>query len=99
MNGATVTMLPTFCNPEKLSHQELIKQCLYLEDIAFKQGQALHAMETALVEALGYANMLGANLGALVDAYDAGDQAAILLQIKRLSETRKSLLAGKGRVH
>ena len=99
MNGATVTMLPTFCNPEKLTHEKLIEQYKYMEEMAFMQGQALHAMETKLVEALGYANVLGSNLGALVDAYDAGDQAAILLQIKRLSETRKSLLAGKGRVH
>lgn len=88
MNGPIVTQLPTLCAPEKLSREELIKQVNYLQDAVFEQGQHLHEEKAERSQACAIANHLAAQLHALIDSYDAGDQAAILLQVKNLSEQR-----------
>lgn len=96
MNGATITMMPTLCNPEKLSREELIKQVNYLQDVVFEQGQKLHEESSERAQACIIANHLASQLHALMDSYDAGDQAAILLQVKNLSEQRTKQ---KAKVH
>lgn len=90
MNGETITMMPTMCIPEKLSKQELVEQYKHMEETAFKQGQMLHEVNCKLAETCTLANTLADHLYKLTDSYDAGDQAAILLQVKHLSERRKS---------
>ncbi len=96
MNGATITQMPTMCVPERLSKKELVEQYKYMEETAFNQGQMLHEVNVKLGETCIIANQLASVLWALVDSYDAGDQAAILLQIKKLSEQRSSQ---KAKVH
>ena len=96
MKGLTVTMLPTMCAPEKLSREQLVEQVTYLQEEIFKQGQVLHDVCCKLADMSKMAHRLDSLLGALVDSYDAGDQAAILLQIKRLSEPRTEQ---KAKVH
>ena len=90
MNGATITQMPTMCIPEKLTHQELIEQYKYMEDTAFKQGQTLHEVCSSLHEMNKMALHLESLLFALVDSFDANDQEAISLQLKQLSDRRKS---------
>lgn len=98
MNGATITMIPTLCNPEKLSKEELIEQVSYLQDAIFEQGQKLHEESSERAQACIIANHLASQLHALMDS-DAGDQAAILLQVKNLSEQRAKQSKQKAKVH
>lgn len=94
--NATITQMPTLCAPEKLSKEELIKQVNYLQDAVFEQGQHLHEESSERAQACIIANHLASQLHALMDSYDAGDQAAILLQVKNLSEQR---IKQKAKVH
>lgn len=96
MNSATITKCVTLCTPEKLSREELIAQVNYLQDAALKDFLVMSDVNSTLNEVRGVAHRLDAMLGALVDSYDAGDQAAILLQVKKLSEQRA---ARKAKVH
>lgn len=94
--SATITQLPTLCSPEKLSKKELIDQVNYLQEATMQQGQQLHDVNCKMAETCIIANHLASQLHALADSYDAGDQAAILLQIKNLSEQR---IKQKAKVH
>lgn len=96
MNGVTITKCVTLCNPEKLSREELIAQVNYLQDAALKDAITMSEVVSSRNEICGVAHRLDAMLGALVDSYDAGDQAAILLQVKQQSEQRA---ARKAKVH
>lgn len=91
------TMMPTMCVPEKLRKQELVEQYRYMEDAMLRQGQQLHDMSGKLAEMCGWANCLASQLYALVDSYDANDTAAIAVQLKAMSDRRKSFV--KARVH
>lgn len=86
----TITMMPTLCVPEKLDKKALIDQVNYLQDAIMQQGDQLHDAKCRLAETSKLANTLADHLYKLADAYDAGDQASILLQVKHLSERRKS---------
>lgn len=97
MNGATVTQLPTLCNPDMLTHEELIEEYKYMEDAMFHQSQTLHEVSSKLHEMNTLAHNLSSIIYALCDSFDAGDQAAILLQVKKLAEQRSR--HGKGKAH
>lgn len=99
MNGVTITMMPTMCNPEKLTHRELIEQYKHIEDAVFEQGQQLHEVCSKLAEMNGLAHNLSSLLYSLIDAFDENDQAAIDVQLRKLSEQRKVFNAGKGKAH
>lgn len=90
MTHATITPMPTLCNPEKLNAKELVEHINYLQDAVLQQGQALHDTSVKLGEMCGLANTLASHLYALVDAFDEGDQKAIAVQLTMLSERRKS---------
>lgn len=96
MNGATITRLPTLCVPEKLSREQLVEQVNHLQDSLLMQGHKLHEESVKLAETRVIANHLATQLQVLMDSCDAGDQAAILLQVKKLAQQRT---AKKGRVH
>ncbi len=90
MNNATITQMPTLCVPEKLDRKEAIDHINYLQNSILEQGQTLHDVCCKLHDMNKMALHLESLLGALVDSYDAGDQAAILHQIKQLSERCRS---------
>lgn len=90
MNGAIITRLPTLCNPDKLGLAELREHYKRLEGDAIDQAQQLSDACAKLHEMNVLAQNLSAILYALCDSYEAGDQAAILLQVKKLSDRRKS---------
>jgi hypothetical protein len=96
MSGATITQMPTLCVPEKLNKQELIDQVIYLQKAIFQQGQQLHEANSLQHQTCIIANHLASQLHALMDSFDAGDQAAILLQLKELAESRTKR---KAKVH
>lgn len=98
-NDIIITKIPTLSVPEKLSKAELIVQCNYLQDEARKLSLQNHELKTKLLEAVGIVNREYAILAALADSYDAGDQAAILLQIKQLSDRRSSFKKSGGGLH
>jgi len=95
MNGPTITMMPTMRNPENLSHQELIEQYKYMEEAMFKQGQTLHDVNCKLAKMNQLCHQLHSQLLALVDAHDENDQEAIAVQLKAMSDQRKSFMIAK----
>lgn len=99
MNGATVTMMPTLCVPERLDRDALIAQVNYLQDHLMDQGMTMHEVCSKLAEMNQVANRLSSLLYALIDAFDENDQAAIEVQLRKLSDQRKQFAAGKGKAH
>lgn len=95
-NDLTITRLPTLCNPEKLTPKELREQYLRLEEDAIRQGIELSEVSAKLHQMNCLAQQLSSVLYALCDSYEAGDQAAILLQVKKLAERR---IQQKAKVH
>jgi hypothetical protein len=96
MNDLLITRLPTLCNAEKLTPAELLQQYQRLEGEAIDQAQKLSDVCAKLHQMNVLAHNLSAALYALCDSFEAGDQAAILLQVKQLSERRA---AQKAKVH
>lgn len=90
MNRAIITSLPTLCNPEKFDLKELREQYKLLEGDAIRQAQQLSDVCAKLHEMNVLAQDLSAIIYALCDSYEAGDQAAILLHVKKLAERRKA---------
>lgn len=89
-NDVIITRLPTLCDPEKFNLKELREQYRLLADDAISQGHQLsdtcamlHRTNQILEDHL-------ITFNTLADSYDAGDQAAILLLVRRLSDRRKS---------
>ncbi|MEW6562729.1 MAG: hypothetical protein AB1400_05785 [Pseudomonadota bacterium] len=99
MNGVTVTQMPTLCAPEKLDREALIQQLNYLQDYLMDQGMTMHEVCSKLAEMNRLANNLSSLLYSLIDAYDENDQAAIEVQLRKLSDQRKQFAAGKGKAH
>lgn len=97
MSDFIITRLPTLVNIDKMSLAELIQQYQILEGDAIGQAQQL---SDACAKLDTLVHNLSSMIYALIDSYDAGDQAAILLQVKKLSEQRKDFAAkGKAKVH
>lgn len=96
MNNLIITRLPTLVNTEKMGIKELREHYKLLEGDAINQAQQLSDVCAKLHEINQIAHRLDAMLSAMVDSYEAGDQAAILLQIKQLYEHR---VAQKAKVH
>ncbi len=96
MSDLLITRLPTLCNAERLTPSELLQQYMRLEGEAIDQAQQLSDACAKLHQINQVAHRLNAMLSAMVDSYEAGDQAAILLQIKQLHDRRA---AQKAKVH
>lgn len=96
MSDFIITRLPTLVNIEGMGIKELRVQYKLLEGDAISQAQQLSDACNSLHRMTKAAMNLDAQLNALADSYDAGDQAAILLMVKNLSERRS---AQKAKVH
>lgn len=90
MNGPIITRLPTLVNVEKMGINELREQYKLLEGDAISQAQQLSDACAALHRMNAIAHDYSITFSILCDAYETGDQAAILLKVKQLSERRKS---------
>ncbi|MBI5626096.1 MAG: hypothetical protein HY935_02670 [Nitrosomonadales bacterium] len=90
MSGSTITRLPTLCNPDKLSVKELREQYKRLEGDAIEQGLQLSDVCAKLHEMNVLAHNLSASIYALIDSFDANDRPAIALQLRQMSDRRKS---------
>lgn len=96
MNDLTITRLPTLCNVEKLTPAELLVQYQRLEGEAIEQAQQICELKAALHRMNVTAHDYSITFATLCDSYEAGDQAAILLMVKKLSDKR---IEWKARVH
>lgn len=99
MSEYIITRLPTLVNIEKMSLTELRAQYLILQGDAIDQAQQLSDVCAKLSQMNELANNLSSMLYALCDSYNEGDQAAILLQVKKMSERRAEYRAQKAKVH
>lgn len=99
MKDTVITRCPTFVNTEKMGLKELRAQYLILQGDAIDQAQQLSDVCAKLAQMNELAENLSSMLYALCDSYEAGDQAAILLQVKRMSERRAGYCAQKAKVH
>ena len=97
MKDLLITRLPTLVNIDKMGLKELREQYKRLEGEAIDQSQKLSDVCAKLHEMNVIAHNISSLIFALCDSYEAGDQAAILLQVKKLHETRES--SKKARVH
>lgn len=75
---------------EKLDNKALAAHCTYLQEATISLAQQLSESCAKLKEMCVCASDLGAQLYALVDAFDADDQEAISVQLKQMSDRRKS---------
>lgn len=100
MSDFTITRLPTLVNIEKMPIAELREQYKRLEGDAIDQAQQLSELKAALHRMNVVAHDYSITFATLCDSYEAGDQAAILLMVKTLSEKRATFMAKqKAQVH
>jgi hypothetical protein len=88
MRDLLITACPTLVNVEKLTLSELQLQYHRLECEVIDQFTDLSETRAKLHEMRCLVHNYSSVLFALCDSFDAGDQAAILLQVRRLSERR-----------
>ena len=88
MDNLLITCLPMLVNTEKMSLAELSEQYKMLEGDANRQAQQLSEVRAALHRMNAIVHDYNVTFGTLCDSYEAGDQAAILLMVKKLSELR-----------
>jgi hypothetical protein len=100
MNDLLITRLPTLVNTDKMGIKELREQYKLLEGDAISQAQQLSEACAKLHSINAIAHDYSITFATLCDSYDAGDQAAILLMVKKLSEKRAAYLGKqKAKVH
>lgn len=100
MSDLLITRLPTLVNTDKMGIKELREQYKRLEGEAIDQGQRLSEVCAALHRMNQTAHDYSITFATLCDSYEAGDQAAVLLMVKRLSEKRADFKAKqKVKVH
>ena len=96
MNDLIITRLPTLVNIDGMGLTELRAQYKALEGDAIDQAQQLSDACAALHRINRIAHDYSTTFVILCDAYEAGDQAAILLKVKQLAELRNTR---KAKVH
>lgn len=94
MNDLLITRLPTLVNTDKMGINELREQYKLLEGDAFSQAQQLSDACAHLATLIATLHDYNITLAALCDSYEAGDQAAVLHMVKKLSAKRADF-AGK----
>ena len=100
MNDFTITRLPTIVNIENMGLKELREHYKLLEEDSIIQAQQLSEVKAALHRMNVTAHDYSITFATLCDSYEAGDQAAILLMVKKLSEKRADFKAKqKAQVH
>lgn len=100
MSEFTITRVPTIVNVEKLGVKELREQYKLLEGDAISQAQQLSDACAALHRMTLTLHDYNITFSTLCDSYEAGDQAAVLLMVKKLAEKRIDFNAKqKAKVH
>lgn len=90
MKQAVNNVLHILAEPEKHNKQELREKLKELQQATILQDATIKAVCDKLAAMCITANELGAQLHALVDAFDANDRPAIALQLRQMSDRRKS---------
>lgn len=98
MSDLLITRLPTLVNADGLGLKDLREQYKRLEGEAIDQAQQLSEVCAALHRMNQTAHDYSITFATLCDSYEAGDQAAILLMVKKLSEKRTQFVQ-KAKVH
>ncbi len=88
----TINVMPLLIAPEKLGKKELLEKCKEQHQTMILQDQTIQSACFKLAEMCRCAHDLGAQLYALVDAFDENDQEAITVQLKAMSDRRKSYI-------
>jgi DNA polymerase/3'-5' exonuclease PolX len=88
MDDFTITRFPTLVKIDGMGIKELREAYKELEGDAISQAQQLSETCAKLHMLTAHANNMAVMLGAIADSFEAGDQAAILLQAKQLAERR-----------
>lgn len=88
--GTGVPPLLSLDTLKRLHKPALIDHCTSLQDIARRQDQVLQGACASLALMNSSSSTLLAILYALVDAFDEADHNAIYVQLRQLSERRKS---------
>lgn len=96
MNDFTITRLPMIVNIDGLSIKLLREQYKLLEKDAISQAHQLGDACSALHRMNKIVHEYSVIFASLCESYEAGDQAAILLQVKQLAERR---IKTKAKVH
>lgn len=94
-----IEVMPVLIEVEKLNKKELVEKCKEQQETMILQDQALQNSCDKLGNMCRNAYDLGAQLWELADSFDQDDQAAIELQLQKISDQRKSVLAQKAKVN
>lgn len=86
----TITFLPAQLDLQSFSKEALIERIKELEDAIGQLNKLQNHSNIKLAEMCVCAHELGTQLYALVDSYDVNDQEAIAVQLKAMSEWRRS---------
>ncbi len=96
----SITSMPILTEPENLSKAELLEKCKDQQETMILQEKALQSSIRQLGIMCTHAHSLSAQLGALVDSFDANVQEAVIQQLKTISDRRKAYQAAqKAMVH
>ena len=88
--GSSINVIPILIEPEKLSKQELLEKCKAQQQTMILQDATIQAVCGKLHAMCNTAHNLASQLYALVDAFDNNDRGAIALQLRIISDRRKS---------
>lgn len=97
MSHSIITVMPILADPEKLSKQELIEKCKEQQETLILQDQAIQGLCDKLAVICSSAHNYSAFLWALIDSFDANDKEAVEVQLRKMSDQRKSFQ--KAKVH
>ena len=89
-DAPAIATIAALAEPENLSKQELIEKCREQHLTLIAQDETIQALCAKLSAMCKTAHELGLQQHALVDSYDANDQEAIAVQLRTLSDRRKS---------
>ena len=98
MSNLLITRLPTLVSIEGMGIKELREQYKRLEGEAIDQAQQLSEVAAALHRMNQTAHDYSITFATLCDSFEAGDQVAILLMVKKLCEKREQYKQ-KAKVH
>lgn len=90
MTNPHINIASDIALPEKLSKPELIEKCREQHLTLIAQDETIQALCAKLSAMCKTAHELGLQQHALVDSFDANDRGAITVQLRTLSDRRKS---------
>jgi hypothetical protein len=96
-DAPAIATIAAQAEPEKLSKHELLEKCHEQHLTLIAQDETIQALCAKLSAMCKTAHELGLQQHTLVDSFDANDQEAIAVQLRTLSDRRKSFM--KPKVH